>query len=103
VARDDEWFRSDAWDDRAQRLFEERLAGTRAARAQFLRLKALALVETGDPVRVAAGRELLDRLLNDHPENVLEVAGAHRILAESYVREHRLGSAECHLTRWSGA
>lgn len=62
-----------------------------------MRLKGLALVETKDPVRVAAGRELLARLLSEHPDNVLEAAGAHRILAESYLLERRLDRAESHL------
>jgi hypothetical protein len=96
-ATSDNWFRSAAWDRAARKEFETHLAGTRSSRAQFIRVKGLALVQSGARKRVIAGRKLLVRILDQHPDNVPEVARAHRILGESYLHDGRLGDAERHL------
>ena len=99
ITTNDAWFRSDAWDAPAREAFESGLARTRSSRvhAQFLRIKSIALVESRDAARVEAGRGLLARILEEHADNALEVAGAHRILAESFVLAGRLDLAEKHL------
>jgi tetratricopeptide (TPR) repeat protein len=70
-------------------LFEAKLARTRSGfnRAQYLRIQGLTLVETGDRRRVEAGRQLLQRVIDEHPNEPLEVAGAHYALAQSFVRD----------------
>ncbi len=81
----DDWYRSTSWSDADRELFERKLSkARRASRAQYLRLKALALLETSDAGRRATGVELLERVLSEYPEDRVEVAGAHRALARYY-------------------
>jgi hypothetical protein len=93
----DDWFRSDAWDEPARKLFEEKLGRARSSRAQYLRIKGLTLVRTSDERRVRAGRELLHRVLDEHPSEVLEVTGALYALGDSYARSGDPAAAEQHL------
>lgn len=59
--RADDWYRSSSWDDAARAEFDARLARARAGnRVQYRRIKALALLEGGGPVREAAARALLE-------------------------------------------
>jgi tetratricopeptide (TPR) repeat protein len=61
----DEWFRRPEWDDAAREEFERRLARARPFnRSQYLRIKALALLEAGED---EGARVLLLRVL-DHPD-----------------------------------
>jgi hypothetical protein len=84
VSRDD-WYRSDGWTARDQQAFEERLSrALRRSRPQYLRLKALALLETADDERRAAGEALLRRVLDEYSDDRIEVAGAHVALARLY-------------------
>src|SRR4026208_1595502 len=59
MARDD-WFRSSDWDAEAKADFETRLArGKSDMRGQSRRIKAIALLESKDAAKVAAGRDML--------------------------------------------
>jgi len=92
MSRDDEWYRSASWSGNDRELFEQKLARAhRATRPQYLRLKALALLETSDADRRAAGVSLLERALREYPENRVETAAAHSALAR-YCEE--MGAAE---------
>jgi predicted negative regulator of RcsB-dependent stress response len=86
VSRDD-WYRLETWDDSARQAFETRLSRSRTPfhRAQYLRIQGVTLASTGKRREVAAGRALLERVIEDFPDEVLEVAGAHYALAESFV------------------
>lgn len=60
----DDWYRSANWDEAARAEFDDRLARARADnRVQYRRIKALALLDSGDPVRAAAARALLEENL----------------------------------------
>jgi uncharacterized protein HemY len=93
----DDWFRSDAWDAQARELFETKLARARSGRAQYLRIKGLALTHTDDPERIQAGRQLLQRVIDEHPEDRLEVSSAHYDLGDSLARHGCYAEAEEHL------
>jgi hypothetical protein len=95
----DDWFRSESWDAAAQELFAAKLARSRTPfhRAQYLRIQGLTLVETRDRRRVEAGRELLERVLAEYPDEVMEVAGAHFALGESFVHGRDHERAVAHL------
>lgn len=82
IVSSDEWFRSAGWSNRDREIFEQKLAKAhRASRPQYLRLKALALLETHASDRRRAGASLLERLLAEYPDSRIEVAGAHCALA----------------------
>jgi hypothetical protein len=62
----DDWFRSTDWGPAAEAAFEARLARARPyKRPQYRRLKATVLLGTGDPVKAAAGSELLEGIAAD--------------------------------------
>jgi tetratricopeptide (TPR) repeat protein len=78
----DEWFRSPDWDPDAQADFEERLRRARPYnRAQYLRIKGLALAAAGE---VAGARSLWTRVL-ESTEDSLQQAGALEHLGDSHV------------------
>ncbi len=96
VASDD-WYRSTSWSERDQDLFEQKLAKARqASRPQYVRLKALALLETSDAGRRRAGVSLLERVLSEYPGSRIEVAGAHRALARYHEESGNTASAAQH-------
>lgn len=76
----DEWFRSPAWELADQTSFEERLARARPAnRAQYLRVKAVALRDAGN---LAGADELFARITDDEGAPVSERAFAHEALGD---------------------
>lgn len=87
----DDWFRSETWSETTRAAFETRLARSRTEfhRAQYLRVQGLTLTETNRRREVSAGRALLERVITEYPGEVLEVAGAHSALADSFARENR--------------
>lgn len=75
-----DWFRSQDWSDGAQQDFESRLRRARpGSRPQYLRIKALALVEHGESESAAT---LLRRIIGEYPEVWTEVAFAHELLGD---------------------
>jgi hypothetical protein len=97
VHRDD-WFRSPEWGAEARAAFEQRLARARPrSRPQYRRIKGLALLETGDPERQAAGRQLLEAVIADPDAYQFERVGALCFLAAHEQDTNRLDAAEQHL------
>ncbi|MEM9039310.1 MAG: hypothetical protein AAGD33_05380 [Actinomycetota bacterium] len=75
-----EWFRSDDWSCDAQQDFETRLGRAQVRnRAQYLRIKALALIDTG---QLDAATALLRRVVDDHREDRVQVAASHEHLGD---------------------
>jgi tetratricopeptide (TPR) repeat protein len=84
----DEWFRSPLWREKDRELFEAKLARAhKGNRAQYLRIKALSLAESGDKAARAAAGDLLERIFNEYPDDGLQVTMAHADKA----RGHRQG------------
>jgi tetratricopeptide (TPR) repeat protein len=91
-----EWFRSADWNARAQEDFEQRLGRARPFnRSQYLRIKALALIDHGGKAEARGARELLVRVIENYPESG-DVVMAHEHLGELDVREGRRTAAEAH-------
>jgi hypothetical protein len=87
-----DWFRSPDWSIEAQRDFETRLGRARpSSRAQYLRIKAVALDEAGES---AGATTLLRRIVRDHSEAWPEVAFAHERLGDSQRAAGDLPGAE---------
>jgi tetratricopeptide (TPR) repeat protein len=92
----EEWFRSPDWSPQAEEEFQQRLARARDFnRSQYLRIKALALVEHGGKAEARGARELLVRVIEGYPESG-DVVMAHEHLAELDVREGQRSSAKAH-------
>jgi hypothetical protein len=95
VSRDD-WFRGTSWDRRTRETFEAKLGRARSGHAQYLRIKGAELTRsTKKPVR-RAGRELVRRVLAEHPDDRLQVTMAHADLAASLARDGDLNEAAEH-------
>jgi tetratricopeptide (TPR) repeat protein len=92
----DDWFRGTAWDRKTRETFEKKLEDARSERAQYLRIKGLELTGSAKKSARRAGRELLLRVLTEHPDDRLQVTMAHADLAESLAREGDLIEAANH-------
>ena len=74
----DEWFRSGSWREEDRELFETKLArAQKRNRAQYMRIKALSLAESGDKAGHAAAGDLFERIFSEHPDDELQVTMAH--------------------------
>jgi len=96
---DDDWYRSEVWDETTRHAFEGRFARSRTPfhRAQYLKIQGATLTATNKPRKVEAGRALLERVIADYPDEVMMVANAHSALADSYLRDDGLSQAIEHL------
>ena len=67
-----DWYRRTTWSQTDREAFHARLKRSRSeeGKAQYLRIQALHLQETGDPERIAAAVELLDELLAKYPDTL---------------------------------
>ena len=85
VGRDDDWYRRKTWTHEDQRAFFDRLKRSRGGfhRAQYTRIQAYCLQETGKPQLVRASLALLDRLLTEWPDDS-QLAAAYHQQGESY-------------------
>jgi tetratricopeptide (TPR) repeat protein len=92
----DEWYRGPAWDPATREQFEQRLSRARTQRPQYLRIKGYELTHADDPRVWAAGRGLLERVLNEHPDDELWVIDAHHDLGWSLARDGRYAEAAQH-------
>lgn len=73
-----DWFRSGDWTDAARVDFEARLARARPSnRAQYLRIKALALIGAGNDPDAEA---LLQRVVREYPDEWTQVAPSYEWL-----------------------
>lgn len=94
----EEWFRSQSWGPKDRELFEERLSRARKHnRAQYLRIKGLALSESPDERANTAAGELLERVIREHPDDEMQVTMAHADLARWHRRCGRHDAAARHL------
>jgi hypothetical protein len=94
VSTSKEWFRSADWSSDAEADFEARLARSRSwKRAQYLRIKALALLATGDGGSVETGLHLLRRSLLE-AEGTLDASAALYALGDWLARYERSSEAQ---------
>lgn len=97
VARDD-WFRSPDWGIAARAEFESRVARARPrSRPQYRRIKAVALLDSGDPVKQAAGRGLLELTVVNRDSHEFERVSALSLLGAHEQDTGLIDAAERHL------
>ncbi len=95
MAKDD-WYRGPIWDLATREHFEQKLRRARTQRAQYLRIKGYELTQADDRSVWAAGRGLLQRVLDEHPDDELWVIEAHHDLGWSFAREGAYTEAAHH-------
>jgi tetratricopeptide (TPR) repeat protein len=95
-----EWYRQTAWSVDHETSFFERLARSRSPfhRAQYLRIQALTLAETGQPNNVRAALSLLERIFADYPD-AFDVPLAYLQAARCHDALGNLESARQHFER----
>jgi tetratricopeptide (TPR) repeat protein len=100
MSRDDDWYRSDEWSDEVEEQFRARLARCRSEwnRSQYLRLKALALLESDDAPKIRAARDLLLEWLDQDKD--LQLPLVHQSLGSAY---ERLGDSDRALSHYERA
>jgi tetratricopeptide (TPR) repeat protein len=92
-----EWFRSGDWSSDAQQDFETRLGRARARnRAQYLRIKAVALIDAGN---LDAATSLLRRVVDDYGDDRIQVTASHEYLGDIYRSLGDLAGAESEYRR----
>lgn len=93
----DEWYRDPRWGKKVEEEFERRLARARLdKRPQYLRIKALALLENGGKKERLAARGLLRRVIEDYddPLNNFDFLIARETLAELDAADGSMDEAE---------
>lgn len=95
MARDD-WYRGAAWDEEIREDFEARLGRARSGRAQYLYIKGAGLSASDDPEVREAGRALMRRSLEDHPDEVVTVISVHHALGGAYAKDGMYAEASEH-------
>jgi hypothetical protein len=84
----EEWYRSPAWEPEDREAFEARLARTRANnRAQYIRLKGVALAASTDESARRGARELLERVISEYADDKLQATMSRADLARWYEEE----------------
>lgn len=96
----DDWYRSSAWDEKSREDFEVRLSRSRSSRGEYLRIKAVSLLDAG---MLSEGQGLLLRILDEDPDS-FEAPLATELLGDIARSQGRLDEAEkCYravLERW---
>jgi hypothetical protein len=93
----DEWYRDPRWSKTVEEEFERRLARARVFnRPQYLRIKALALLENGGKKERIAAHGLLRRVIEDYddPLNDFDFLIARETLAELDAADGSMDEAE---------
>jgi tetratricopeptide (TPR) repeat protein len=93
-----DWFRSTDWGEAAERDFRQRLARARPHnQIQYRRIKAVTLLDTGDPAKATSGQRLLIEIVDSAEAPEFEKVMALSMLGERALREGRLDEAEANL------
>jgi hypothetical protein len=100
----DYWFRSADWTPEARELFENKLRRVRrpSNRSQYLRIKALSLIESADPNIVDAGIMLLHRFLEEYPD-AFDTPLVFKHLGDAYAKKGGTARAEQYYRQAVGA
>jgi tetratricopeptide (TPR) repeat protein len=82
MARDENWYRRTTWTPEDQAAFFQRNRRSRGpdSKAQYMRIQAETLRETGDKSLIGAGLELLEQSFRDYP-NAMDCAQAYECAA----------------------
>lgn len=96
---DSDWYRSSTWNESVATAFETKLRRARAAsRPQYVRIQGVHLVAQSDAATRQAGRELLQRVIDDYGEDQLQSVWAAENLADALTADDHDEDAEA-LTR----
>jgi tetratricopeptide (TPR) repeat protein len=93
-----EWYRGDEWDNETQDLFEKKLKRSRGSynKSQYIRIKATYLLKSVDLIKQFEGCTLMERIINDYPEESSSVIFACEKLGDYYLSVEKFEKAEAY-------
>ncbi|MCD6012091.1 MAG: Tetratricopeptide repeat protein [Flavipsychrobacter sp.] len=86
-----DWYRQTGWSIEIEEYFFRKLARARKeSRAQYLKIQAVTLVGTRQPISLDAAEMLLQKLLNDYPDDRIERSQCLSSLGDIYTLKGNL-------------
>jgi tetratricopeptide (TPR) repeat protein len=80
-----DWFRQTSWSTEIEEHFFKKLAHARKeSRAQYLKIQAIELIETRRSTALDAAEMLVQKLLNDYPDNKIDRSQSFQSLGDIY-------------------
>ncbi|HEX7901870.1 MAG TPA: hypothetical protein VF950_29195 [Planctomycetota bacterium] len=85
MGQGDDWYRNERWDPDEEKDFLRRVGRARSDfnKAEALRIKAVYLIASRDPLRIRGAMALLERALTEFPAHV-ERANCHALLGQGH-------------------
>lgn len=82
----DDWFRSQGWTQADQDIFNEKIARARSnsRKQQYARIKAFALIDSKESAKLQAAVELLQRALQEWPDDPLWDSESYAALGDAF-------------------
>jgi hypothetical protein len=96
---DSDWYRSSTWNESVAAAFETKLRRARlSSRPQYVRIQGVHLIAQEDAATRQAGRELLQRVIDEYEDDELQSVWAAENLADALTADDLVEDAEA-LTR----
>lgn len=94
----DDWYRNTDWNDQIETAFEARLKRSRGDyhKAQYSRIQASYLLDSSSTENQKKGIQLMERVINDYPEENFSTIHGHEQLADCYLKNENYEKAEKH-------
>jgi tetratricopeptide (TPR) repeat protein len=94
----DDWYRNTKWNDQVESEFEARLKRSRgnSNKAQYLRIQASYLLDSQKPENQKKGIQLMERVIDDYPEETFSTIHGHEQLGDYYLKNGNFKEAERH-------
>ena len=96
--RKDDWYRNANWNDQIESEFEARHKRSRGNynKAQYLRIQASYLLNSSLIENQKKGIQLMERLINEYPEETFSTIHGHEQLGDHYLKNKNYQEAEIH-------
>lgn len=89
-----DWYRKKSWTKEDEEHFFTKLARARKdGRAQYLKIQAIELLYTKDNKLLKIAKELLQKVLDDYPDNNLEKSSVYKTFGDIFLLEKNIEKA----------
>ncbi|MGN7809329.1 hypothetical protein [Flavobacterium sp. 22076] len=86
-----DWFRKKTWaKDDEEHFFTKLSRARKNGRAQYLKIQAIELLYTKDNKLLNIAKELLQKVLDDYPDNNLEKSSVYKTFGDIFLLEKNL-------------
>ena len=94
----EDWYRNTEWNDQIESEFKARLKRSRgnSNKAQYLRIQASYLLDSSKTENQKKGIQLMERVINDYPEETFSTIRGHEQLGDYYLKNGNYKEAERH-------